>query len=57
MANAMSHAIKHASECVNRHATLNLLWLSLRWKKGLYIREKGTSETVFWGKMNSFRAT
>ena len=57
MANAMSHAIKHASKCVNRHTTLILLRLSLRWEKGLYIREQGTSETVFLGKMNSFGAT
>ena len=57
MATAMSHAIKHTSKCVNRHTTLILLWLSLRWENGLYIREKGTSETVFLGKMNSFGAT
>ena len=57
MATAMSHAIKHTSKYVNRHTTLILLWLSLRWEKGLYIREKGTSETVFLGKMNSFGGT
>ena len=51
MTNVMSHAFKHASECVNRHTTLILLWLSLRWEKGLYIKEMGTSETVFWGKI------